>query len=139
MSYGTEPIEDTELLFRRVRLDLYDATRDSKLSPHAFRPVESDSQGLSIYRAKYISAENTARNDRGKRYFIAVLRAGDLRAKGIEVVPRPSQEDPGHAELPGLRYENRREVHAEEWQEVLANELCLRVEGPFPPLNSPVG
>ena len=59
--------------------------------------------------------------------------AGDLRAQGIAVVPRPLEGDPGHAELPGLTYQDRKSDEALEWKALLAQQLCLRVEGPFPP------
>ncbi|MFM9959927.1 MAG: hypothetical protein ACKV2Q_01735 [Planctomycetaceae bacterium] len=60
------------------------------------------------------------------------MRAGDLRTAGIDVVPRPLADDPGHAELPGLTYAERKSSEVLAWKALLARQLCLRVEGPFP-------
>ena len=130
---GTEPITDDELLYRRVpaSLNLYEPISEPHLLPDAFRPNANDLTGLSVYRAKYKSLEQAAQGRVGKEYYVAVLRAGDLRSKGIEVFPRPLEGDPGHAEIPGLTYQNRKEDWALEWKVLLSQELCLRVEGPF--------
>jgi len=131
MVEGTEPIEDDEELYRRIPVSRYDPEIDPCPSRRAFRPHEYDTNGLSVFRAKYKKPQEVARNDRGKRYYVAVLRAGDLRACGIEVVPSPiPPDDLGHAELPGLRYDNRRET--EGLQLLLAEQLCVKVMGPFP-------
>lgn len=130
---GTEPVEDEERLYRRVPIhpQYFDHAVDAHPTPFAFRPRQEDSTGLSVYRAKYKSMNEVAANSRGKRYFIAVMVVGALRARGIEVEPRPLPQDPGHAEIPGLRYDNRSTQQAEEWQVALATALST-VEGPFP-------
>jgi len=135
ISDGTEPVADDELLFRRVPVSQgwYDPQIAPHPSPEAFKPTRNDVTGLSVYRAKYKSVAEAARGREGRRYYVAVLRAGDLRARGIDVVPRPRDGDPGHAELPGLTYENRYTDEALEWKNLLSRQLCLRVEGPFPP------
>ena len=129
------PIDDDEILYRRIpaALNLYDPNAEPRLLPDAFRPNQNDTTGLSVYRARYRAIEDVARGREGKKYYVAVLRAGDLRAQGIAVVPRPLEGDPGHAELPGLTYQDRKSDEALEWKALLAQQLCLRVEGPFPP------
>jgi len=131
---GAEPIADDELLFRRIpaSLNLYDPQCLPPLLPDAFRPNANDTTGLSVYRSKYKSVEETAHGREGKTYYVAVLRAGDLRKVGIEVVPRPREADPGHAEIRGLTFDNRRTDQSIEWKSLLAQKLCIRVEGPFP-------
>jgi hypothetical protein len=131
----TEPITDDELLYRRIpaALNLYDPHAKPHLLPDAFRPNQNDVTGLSVYRAKFKSVEEAAQGREGKSYYVAVLRTGDLRARGIEVVPRPIAGDPGHAEIPGLTYQNRKTDQALEWKLLLAQQLCLRVDAPFPP------
>lgn len=130
---GTEPIEDDERLYRRVpvRPEYHDPAVDTQPSPLAFNPRPDDTTGLSLSRAKYKSMSEVAANPHGKRFYVAVLVAGAMRARGIAVVPKPLPGDPGHAEIPGLRYDNRRSDTAEEWKVALATELCT-VEGPFP-------
>ena len=134
MADGIEPIGDDELLYRRVPLPYFDESNDPKPTPQAFQPRRDDTTGLSVSRAKYKSIEQVAQNSRGKQYYVAVLRAGDLRAHGISVEPKPKPpDDLGHAELSGLTYDHRKDDSAEEWKVLLAEKLCLRVEGPFPP------
>ena len=132
MADGTEPIDDDELLYRRVPIVHFNQSNDPKPTPEAFRPHANDTTGLSIYRAKYKGVEQVAQSPREQRYYVAVFRAGDLRACGIAVEPRPKPDDPGHAELPGLTYEHRKDDSVLEWKVFLAQKLCLRVEGPFP-------
>ena len=133
MADGTEPIDDDELLYRRVPLVHFDENNDPKLTPQTFRPRSDDTTGLSISRAKYKTAEQAAQNSRGKQYYVAVFRAGDLRTGGISVEPQPiPPDDLGHAELPELTYDRRKSDAVEEWKVLLAEKLCLRVEGPFP-------
>lgn len=134
-----DPIADDEVLYRRVSASAvpqqYDPATGS-LGDQAFAPHKiMDVSGLSISRAKFKSLEEAALGRPGKSYFVAVLLAGDLRQRGIEVVPRPElpdgQFDPAHAELPDLNAANRKEDITLERQRILAHELCLRVEGPF--------
>jgi hypothetical protein len=131
---GTDPIADHELIYRRVPLSTghYDPEVDASPSPLAFKPTRDDLSGLSVYRAKYKNIEEAAQGRPGKSYYVAVLRVGDLRAVGIDVAPRPLEGDPGHAEITGLTYDNRKDMPYFEWQTLLAEQLCLRVEGPFP-------
>lgn len=67
----------------------------------------------------------------GKSYYVALLRAADIRAAGMDVVPKPLPDDPGHAEIPELTYENRKSKQAIEWRTLLAEKLFLQIEGPF--------
>ncbi len=106
------------------------------LMPQAFAPHKTlDTSGLSISRAKYKTIVEAARGRPGKSYFVAVLRAGELRQRGMDVVPRPilpdGSRDPAHAELPDLNATNRKEDLTLERQRILANDLTLRVRGPF--------
>jgi hypothetical protein len=132
---GTEPISDDELLYRRVPVSQswYNRDQTPSLSPEAFRPQQHDMTGLSVARAKYKTIEEAAQGQEGKFYYVAVLRAGDLRSSGIRVEPRPRKGDLGHAELPDMTYDNRHSDQVVERKTVLAHQLCLRVEGPFGP------
>ena len=76
------------------------------------------------------SVEEAAKGRAGKSYYVAVLKASDLAENGIECVSRPEEGDPGHAELPQLTYDNRKQDETLERQHVLV-EKCLKVEGPF--------
>ena len=132
MGDDSEPIEDDELLYRRVQLVHFDPSQGPCPSPQAFRATAHDETGVSVFRAKFTTVEDVVRNDRGKSYYVAVLRAGNLRANCIDVVPKPQEDRPGHAELPGLTYENRKSDTSEEARQLLARKLCLQMLGPFP-------
>ena len=127
---GTEPVSDDEPLYRRIPVSKGWYT-ESGLSPEAFEPREDETTGISIYRGKYKPVEEAAKGKSKKGYYVAEFRAGTLRKYGIEVVPRPEPDDPGHAELPELTCSNRLEPETQERKVRLAT-LPLRVHGPFP-------
>ena len=128
-----EPIDDAEILYRRIPFSTgwYQPDKQPPLEPEAFRPTRFDSSGISVSRKKCTSLEQAARGQPGKVYYVAVFRAGDLRAAGMEVSANPVEGNPGHAEISSLRYDNRKSKQAIEWRFLLAHRLCLRVEGPF--------
>jgi hypothetical protein len=128
-----ELVDDGEMLYRRIPVSTgwYQPDKQPPLEPEAFRPTRSDTTGISVSREKYNSLEQAARGQPGKDYYVAVFRAGDLRAAGLEVTARPVEGNPGHAEIANLRYETRKSRQAIEWRFLLAHRLCLRVEGPF--------
>jgi hypothetical protein len=125
-----DPISDAELLYRRVP----ESTKwylNGRLDRRAFNPREDDTTGISVSRAGYKTIEEAARGQAGRRYFVAVLCAGDLRRSGLELRPDPLPDDPGHAEITSLTYANRKSTLARQQMSLLAGPLCLRVEGPF--------
>ena len=129
---GTEPIDDDELLYRRIPVSR-EWYANNELLPEAFDPRPDEHTGISIYRAKYKTLEEAAKGPGKKGYYVAVLRAGDLKNHGIQVVPRPIlPDDPGHAELPELTAENRDTDSALERKAALT-KLALEVKGPFVP------
>jgi hypothetical protein len=125
-----DPIADSELLYRRIPAiaGYYDPQVADKPSPQAFRPRPYDATGLSFWRAKHKTIEEVARGQPGRAYYVAIVKAADLRNHGMTIVPRG---DPGHAEIPELTYETRKDDRALEFQKLLAAELCLEVTGPF--------
>jgi len=134
LSPGAEPVADDELLYRRVPVSTgwFNPQLAPPLSPKAFHPNRNDTTGISLSRAKHKTVEEAARGKEGKSYYIVVLCAGDLRRHGIEVIPAPTVDDPGHTELPGLKYADRQPDEVLEWEKLLAHQLCLKIEGPFP-------
>lgn len=139
MPDGTEAIEDDEILYRRIPVsqNLYNPDQDPPLSPVAFGPRKYDVDGISLSRGKYRNVEDVGRERDGRKYYVAVMRAGDVASRGIEAVPDPIKDhadlddDPGHVIVPKMNYQNRKEDFCREWKNMLATELCLRVEGPF--------
>jgi hypothetical protein len=130
----TVPIADEELLYRRlpISMDWSDPVSSAKLSPNAFRPRDVDETGISVVRGHpYNTIEEAARGTSKKGYYIAVLRARDLRQNGIVVVPRPDPGTCGHAEITSINAANRDTDEGKKIIEMLSHKLCLRVEGPF--------
>jgi hypothetical protein len=110
----------------------YDPEACPKLSPKAFRPRDDDETGLSVVRGDpYNSIEEAARGPSKNGYYIAVLKAGALRAQGIGVAPKPVPGIAGHAEIVSINSVNRDTDEGKKIIEMLAHKLCLRVEGPF--------
>jgi len=124
---GSDPVGDDELLYRRIRKDLYS---EAGPSPDAFRPTRHDETGLSVYRAALTSLTKAASGSPGKTYYVAVLRAGDLRNIGIVVTPAPLQDDPGHAELTNLTASNRRTAETADITAQMTR-ICREIHGPF--------
>lgn len=115
------PIDDDEYLYRRVPVKMVGWVRDQRVNHHAFRPNSNDTTGLSLERASLGSPEDAARGRSSAGYYIARVKYKDLRELGLEVVPKPTDDRPGHVELPRLNYENRKSDQAEEWQVQLAD------------------
>lgn len=134
-SPGTEPIADDEILYRRIPAST-GWYAEGVVSPEAFDPRKDEFTGISVYRKKHKSVEEVAKGKGKKGYYVASLRASDLREHGIEPVPSPILDadppDPGHAELLCLTAENRLTDQALEHKLRLAS-LCFEVEGPFLP------
>lgn len=138
MDNGVDPIADDELLYRRVpeSTGWYNPSTGI-LSPLAFAPhKERDRTGLSVSRARFRGSprDEALRGRPGRTYYVAVLRAGDLRSSGIAIVPSPHTPDgfdDAHAQLPDLNSGNRKSNETLQRQRLLAETLSLRVEGPF--------
>ncbi len=137
-SDGTEPVANDEILYRSIsiRSRWYDPNQHPPINYIAFTPKKHDRKGISLWRQKYIktSREAAAKGRQGSEYYVAVLRAGDLSDRGIEVVPTPhtGEGGVGHSSIPVLNYGDRRSGRVMELARLIVAELCLRVEGPFP-------
>lgn len=69
--------------------------------------------GVSVTRLKFTAPERLLELvggdvDRGSR--VAAVRAGDVRSLGLNVVPKPLPDDPGHAEIQS--YQSSLDEHA---------------------------
>jgi hypothetical protein len=142
------PIEDDELLLRRIPVsrDWCHPAAEPPVQADAFGPAKFDTDGLSLSRAQsasrpeFLSIEQFGASGKAKQgYFVAVLRAGDLRAHGIAISEDPIVGDPdvpdnpGHVLLPQLNFADRTKPDVLQAMQILADELTLRVEGPFYP------
>lgn len=131
---GSEPITPDETLFRRIpasQPDWYNPQRDPPVSPFAFNPTKEDTTGLSLTRRKHTTVEKAGAGRPGKSYFVAFLRAGALDSKGIVVIPKPEDDNRGHAEIPAMTYSTRKSPDVEA-AKIALSELVYFVDGPFP-------
>jgi len=131
MPSGADPINDDEIVYRKIPLSMgwYDE-QTKKVSPEAFKPRVDDLTGISFDRAILRSITDAAQGQKNKKYYVAKLRAGDLKAKGIELDPKPIPGNAAHAESPSINYANRKEGASRQIMASLA--LCvLSVEGPY--------
>ncbi len=133
-------VDNDEFVFRRIpiRPGWYNPVT-GVLMRQAFNPREDDAAGLSVTRAHserqpdfLTPAQDAALGTNTSGYYVAVLRVGDLREAGVEVVASPDlPQNPGHAHLPQLAYDSRRSDESIGIMESLSETLTLRVEGPF--------
>lgn len=134
-SDGTEPVANDEILYRSisVRSGWYDPDQHPPINHIAFTPKKHDTKGISLWRQKYIktSREAAAEGRCGRQYYVAVLKAIDLMEKGIEIAATPHDGGIGHASIPVLNYDEPPDG-VKELARLIAAELCLKVEGPFP-------
>jgi hypothetical protein len=128
MSDGTEPVTDDEILYRRVQKI---HGQGGYVDPKAFHPNKHDRDGLSLFRRKYYSKERLCENCRGKQYYVASVRALDVRKLGLHIVPTPPF-DIGHVSLPEWNYKNRKMDRFVELERICANEVVFELDGPFP-------
>ena len=135
MNPGEEPIEDDEILYRRVPAVWCDG---DSVDEEAFLPHrKNDQDGLSLTRAQFKSIEEAAKPPTlrpGKIYYVARLRASALHEADLSIEPKPLEFDQGHCVLPDLRSENRNSDESRRVARVLVLGLTSEdIEGPFGP------
>ena len=120
----------------RSYFDWYDPSL-SEVNPQAFKPNRFDIDGISVDRAhseRHPEFRRIAEAAQGRQdeYYIAELRAGDLRKYGFILHANPLPQNPGHALITDLTYANRKDSESEKKMILLGRDLVLRVGGPFP-------
>jgi hypothetical protein len=132
---GSEPIDADELIYRRVMATsgYFDPHRKPSLSDKAFKPLRRDEDGISVTRAKYVDGPQAAAEAgyEGKDYYVIEMRAGDLQAIGLDILPNPLPGNPGHAVLPRLKIADEKSPAALDLMHK-ARLLEFRHHGPYP-------
>lgn len=101
-----ELIDDEEYLLRHIPGGGPWQTPEPRVTSANFHlRRERGETGVSVTRLGLTSPERLLKlvggnPERGSR--VARVRVGDVRALGLAVVPRPLEEDPGHAEIQSL-------------------------------------
>lgn len=135
---GNEPLSDDEIVYRRVsdKSGWYEPGSERSVAWEAFKPNRNDATGISVWRAKYLTAgETAARHARLNRYYVLALNVGRLRQIGVEVEPSPYEGGIGHASIVTLNYPAYKndKNRLREFAEHIATKLVEHVEGPFGP------
>jgi hypothetical protein len=81
-----QPVEESEFVYRRIPRIYYQAGLPIPIHPAAFRPNQSDTTGLSVFRAAFVQpADILANIEVGKRnnYYVAQIAVQDLRRLGL--------------------------------------------------------
>ena len=102
MSEDQLPVELMEIVLRRIHKDYFDGTLRIPVRPAAFKPTESDQDGLSVYRERFVSPSEVAASGRTPgAYYVVRLAVRDLQRLNLSVVPTPGPLI-GHAVMPEL-------------------------------------
>jgi hypothetical protein len=110
-------------------MEWHDPSVEPPTSAEAFAPKRHDRDGISLSRALYVDLAEAARGPSSNGYYVAVMRAGDLLAAGIDL--RPDNDPVGHVTIPALNYSNRKSPEALRIAQLIATRHCIAVEGPF--------
>jgi hypothetical protein len=139
MSAGPHPppISSDEFLYRRVPKSRpwHHPGEALLVDDQAFRPIKTDTTGLSLERAKsadnpdFKSIEEAAIGPSPAGYVVAVLPVQELARNGVLIEPRTQGAGPGHVELPQLTYASRKTPAAIELMRILSRSV-IRVEDP---------
>ncbi len=104
-----EPVDDSELIYRRIHPNFYNPALRVAVLPEAFRPSRNDTTGLSVLRACFAKPQDTLANrDPAKvsGYYVARLSVRELQNLGLTVEPEPAPDGPpGHAVIPELSWQ----------------------------------
>src|ERR1043165_1206558 len=133
MPDGNEPITDDEFVFRRIpaSMNWYNREVSEFSSPQAFTPITHDRDGLSLVRAKYMSAEECgATGMEGRQFYVAIFSVRVLREHNIIVEPDPQEGNPGHCLIPSMIYSNR-DSDATIEQAARMSQIAIQIDGPF--------
>jgi len=97
-----DSIAEDEYVLRRIHKQDYDSNLPIPVQRAAFIPTKADSEGISVYREKYVTAAQVAAAGRAPgSYYVARLSVRSLRALNLTVVPTEGALA-GHAVIPEL-------------------------------------
>jgi hypothetical protein len=119
-----DPLEDGELLYRRIHRTFLDPSVPIPIQLPAFRPTANDTTGLSLFRARFLAQPQDAlanlAPDKAKNYYVTRLVVRDVRSLGLTIVPEPIPgEPPGHAVIPELSWVSY-QAQKQQWKPLLA-------------------
>ncbi len=103
-----DPVDEDEYVYRRLPRAFYDASLPIPVQGLAFRPSNSDTTGLSVFRARFAHPLDTLTAidpAKANDYYVARIAVSALRNLGLAVEPDPIIGGPlGHAIIPELSW-----------------------------------
>lgn len=126
MPSENDPIEDDEYVYRRVLhtwCDLNSELLAHRIDRQVFHPTDKDKEGISLYRALFVTPVQVARDREGNlgRYFVVRLSVAQVRALGLSLKPDPQDGLRGHSLMSEIRHGLKGE------EKKRAKELQLRL------------
>lgn len=140
---GTEPVADDEVILRRIppsKLGIATTKEVSKGGHRATSATLSTDQGeegLSCSRLAITSPQQLLNqlSDQGKDlegWTVCRMFVRDVRALGLDVVPRPVQNDLGHCEIvdaDSKPYPNSKKSKLAKKTRIMTDEEIIRLKG----------
>ena len=119
MSVQEEAIAPEENVLRRVPGQWINLTLSMPVSRLAFQASRRDTDGLSVFRENFISAEQLATvREHPEGYFVDALNVGKINELNLTVLSDHQPEQlPGHSIIPELSYPNCK-AHRQKAKEV---------------------
>lgn len=103
-----DALSPDEYVLRRIPRDWCNPSLDEPVQRVGFQPNKRDNNGISMFREFFVSPAQVA-NAGGKGptgYYVVRLRAADVIAVGLHIVPDPQDDQPpGHALIPELSFQ----------------------------------
>ena len=136
-----DPIQAEEIILRRIPEAKMSSDAPRRPMPDAFDPHKKDTDGLSVYREHFHSAEEVCdfRTVSKNKAWVAKLKASSIFALGLTIEPDPLDEiqgqrrkQVGHCLIKEMNAANSKSDKVEQWKRHLAAlVLDFDVKGPF--------
>lgn len=95
-------------LYRRLPVDWWESASKkgslANLPISRFMPNKNDADGLSVSRVGVSTIEIASTTAKGKRECLAEFPSVAATERGLTVVPKPTDRDPGHAVIAEMNY-----------------------------------
>ncbi len=130
MSDATLPIDPDETILRRIPVTpgYFDPEKAPPVQAGAFRPNKGDTDGISFYRERQLSAYElvAATNKAAGHFRVARMVARDLLAAGLALHPKQEEGDlPGHVIAPEINHASYNDPDMAKRQHV--KEVCKKL------------
>jgi len=127
--HDAEQPEIASSLYRRLPVEWWQsAKKKNKLQSiplSFFMPKKADTDGLSVSQAGVSSIEVASTSARtGKRLCLAEFPTASATKRGLTVVAKPTDHDPGHAVIPELNHLDRQDPDREAVMEEHAGAIA---------------